>query len=147
MQEGIAGLLVALERYDDGRENCFWTYAAWWVRGAMQNLVSELRGPVVLSDRALRRQARIERSRSERLREHGREATVSELAVDNDLCEEEVSRLRGAARPARSLDEPLPFGDGVVVSFGDTLADPTAHEAYDDLLLGDRRSRRAPPSR
>jgi RNA polymerase sigma factor (sigma-70 family) len=134
MQEGIAGLLAALERYDASRENCFWTYAAWWVRGAMQGVVSELRGPVVLSDRAARRHARIERAHQERLRRDGREARLTDLARDTDLHEEEVWRLRGATSPSRALDEPFSSDEGLQIKFIDTLVDPTAHEAYDEVL-------------
>jgi DNA-directed RNA polymerase sigma subunit (sigma70/sigma32) len=41
IQEGAAGLLRALERYDAERGVPFWGYASWWVRQAMQQLVSE----------------------------------------------------------------------------------------------------------
>src|SRR5690348_12055713 len=47
MQEGVVGLLRALERYEPGRGVSFWAYAAWWVRQAMQDVVSELSGPLV----------------------------------------------------------------------------------------------------
>ena len=38
MQEGVVGLLRALERYDP-EVGPFWPYASWWVRQAMQRLV------------------------------------------------------------------------------------------------------------
>src|SRR3954468_21019515 len=44
LQEGVVGLLRALERYDASRGTPFWAYAAWWVRQAMQQLVAELTG-------------------------------------------------------------------------------------------------------
>lgn len=134
IQEGVAGLLAALARYDDTRENCFWTYAAWWVRSAMQSIVSELRGPVVLSDRALRRYASIERARRERLLLHGTEATLTELARDADLREDDVWRLQAASAPARGLDEPFPGGVGPSRPLLDTLADPAAQDPYDEVL-------------
>src|SRR5436190_2541787 len=49
LQEGVVGLLRALERYEPDRGVPFWAYAAWWVRQAMQQLVAELNNPVVLS--------------------------------------------------------------------------------------------------
>ena len=51
MQQGVVGLLRALERYDPELETPFWAYASWWVRQAMQQLVSELSRPVVVPDR------------------------------------------------------------------------------------------------
>ena len=59
LQEGVVGLLRALERYDPDRGVPFWAYASWWVRQAMQQVVSELNRPVVLSDRALRQISRL----------------------------------------------------------------------------------------
>ncbi len=51
MRQGVVGLLRALERYDPELETPFWAYASWWVRQAMQQLVSELGRPVVVPDR------------------------------------------------------------------------------------------------
>jgi len=59
LQEGVAGLLRALERYDPDRGIPFWAYARWWVRQSMQRLVAELTRPSVLSDHALRQLSRI----------------------------------------------------------------------------------------
>jgi RNA polymerase primary sigma factor len=44
-QAGVVGLLRAVERYDPELGTPFWAYASWWVRQAMQQLVSELSGP------------------------------------------------------------------------------------------------------
>jgi RNA polymerase primary sigma factor len=59
MQAGVVGVLRALDRFEPERETPFWAYASWWVRQAMQQLVSERGRPVVLPDRALRQLARI----------------------------------------------------------------------------------------
>jgi len=62
LQEGVLGVLRALERYDPARGVPFWGYASWWVRQAMQQLVAELTGPLVLSDRALRHLSRLKQA-------------------------------------------------------------------------------------
>jgi DNA-directed RNA polymerase sigma subunit (sigma70/sigma32) len=70
LQEGVVGLLRALERYDPSLGVPFWGYAVWWVRQAMQQLVSELALPVILSDRALRQLARIKDVHRSYVQEH-----------------------------------------------------------------------------
>ena len=45
MQEGVVGLLRALERFDPSMGVPFWGYASWWVRQAMQQLIAELTNP------------------------------------------------------------------------------------------------------
>ena len=52
MQEGVVGLLRALERYDPERGAPFWMYHVVGAPGDAAG-ISELSGPVVLSDRAL----------------------------------------------------------------------------------------------
>src|SRR5690349_1319187 len=76
MQDGVVGLLRGLERYDASLGTPFWAYASWWVRQAMQKLVAELSGPVVLSDRALRQLARIRDARRAFITAHRREPSA-----------------------------------------------------------------------
>jgi RNA polymerase primary sigma factor len=131
MQDGVVGLLRALERYDVERGTPFWAYASWWVRQAMQQLVSELGRPVVLSDRALRQLARVRDARGQHLRRCGREPTAGELALWTGLAESQVENLVVAERCPRALEEPIFRDDGAIGCLGDLLADPRAEEQYD----------------
>jgi RNA polymerase sigma factor (sigma-70 family) len=131
MQEGVVGLLRALERYDPGLGTPFWGYAAWWVRQAMQHLVAELTRPVVLSDRAFRQLAQINRARQRHLQAHGREPTIDELADATGLLRRQVEDLVVAERWPRGLDEPVGSDGGACSTLGDLMPDPVAEEAYD----------------
>jgi RNA polymerase sigma factor (sigma-70 family) len=134
MQEGVVGMLRALERYDPDLGTPFWAYASWWVRQAMQQVVSELSRPVVLSDRALRQLAHVREARSSFVRAHGSEPSIQELAVASELTLEQLHRLSVVERPSRGLQEPIDdtTGEGGA-TFGDTLRDPRAEEAYEEL--------------
>jgi RNA polymerase sigma factor (sigma-70 family) len=131
MQEGVLGLLRALERYDPQRGVPFWAYAYWWVRQAMQDVVSELSGPVVLSDRAARQLARIKAARRRLEQRLGREPTCEEVAVAVHLSKAHVVSLIGADRAPRALDEPARAHGGDTVTVGELLADPPAEDAYE----------------
>ena len=130
MQEGVVGLLRALERFDTERGTPFWAYAAWWVREAMQELTSQLTRPVVLSDRAERQLARVNDARRTHLRDRGCEASLVEIAASTGLGFQQVANLVAAGRPSRSLEEPV-RADGVDARLGDQIADPSAEEAFD----------------
>jgi len=134
LQEGVVGLLRALERYDPDRGVPFWGYAAWWVRQAMQQLVAELTGPTVLSDRALRHLARLKDAHRDALRAGGREPGRDELAERTGLALDQVDDLLAAERAPRSLDESVPGDDGAIGTFGELIADPLAEEAYEHVL-------------
>src|SRR2546421_3116181 len=133
MQEGDVGVLRALERFNPELGTPFWAYASWWVRQAMQQLVSELSRPVVLSDRALRQLARVRDARRRFLRVHSREPSMPELATDSELTMTQLQRLLVAERQPRGLEEPIDESARAGATFGDLLRDPVAEEAFEEL--------------
>jgi RNA polymerase primary sigma factor len=134
MQEGVVGLLRALERYDPSLGVPFWGYAAWWVRHAMQQLIAELTRPMVLSDRALRQLSQLKRAHGEYLTEHGREPSGNELADRTGLSHAQVGEMLLLERVPQSMDEPVQGAEGELGAFGELLADPLAGDAYEQLL-------------
>ena len=134
MQEGVVGLLRALERYDPALGVPFWGYATWWVRQAMQQLVAELSRPMVLSDRALRHLAQLKRAHAAYLQEHGQEPTGSQLATATGLTHAQVGELLALERIPQSMDEPVTGASDELGAFGELFADPLAEDAYERLL-------------
>ena len=134
MQEGVVGLLRALERYDPELGVPFWGYAGWWVRQAMQQLVAELSRPLVLSDRALRQLSQLKRAHGEYLAEHGREPSGNELADRTGLAHAQVGEMLALERVPQSLEEPVRGSESELGAFGELLSDPLATDAYEQLL-------------
>jgi RNA polymerase primary sigma factor len=134
LQEGVAGLLLAVRRYDPTLNTPFWAYASFWVRKAMQELVAELTRPVALSDRAVRELAQIRRARREHLQTHGVEPKPDELSRATGLTPAQLERLQTTERTPRSTQEPVTAGDEVTATIGDTIVDPTAEHAYQQVL-------------
>jgi RNA polymerase sigma factor (sigma-70 family) len=131
IQAGVVGLLRALERYDPSRGVPFWGYAAWWVRQAMQQVVSELSRPIVLSDRALRQLARVKDAQRRLEQTRARQATWAEVAEITGLPATQVESLISAERRPRPLDEPANEESGGSTTVGDLLADPHAEDSYE----------------
>lgn len=134
LQEGVVGVLRALERFDPQREVPFWGYATWWVRQAMQQLVSELTRPTVLSDRALRHLARLKQAHRDAVQRSGHEPTYDELARRTGLNLSQVDDLLTVERPPRSIHEPIARGGADVGTFGELLVDPIAEDEYERVL-------------
>jgi len=134
LQEGVAGLLVAVRRYDTTLTTPFWAYASFWVRKAMQELVAELARPVALSDRAVRELAQIRYARSEHLQVHGVEPTTHELSRATGLTPGQLERLQATERTPRSTQEQLTGDDETTATIGDTIVDPVAEQAYQQVL-------------
>jgi len=131
VQEGVAGLLIAARRFDARRQTPFWSYACFWVRKAMQELVAEVTRPVALSDRAVRALAQLKAVRTEHLQAHGSEPTDDELSRVTGLTLAQVESLQATERWPRALHEP--FGDQAA-TLGDAIADPVAERDYERVL-------------
>jgi RNA polymerase sigma factor (sigma-70 family) len=135
IQDGVVGLLRALERFDADLGVRFWAYASWWVRQAMQQLVSERSRPIVLSDRALRQLARLKAAQRRFEQSHHGEPSCRELASAVGLSRTQVDNLLRTERTPRGLDEPISgeAGDGTTV--GELIADPLAEEPYETATV------------
>jgi RNA polymerase sigma factor (sigma-70 family) len=134
VQEGVAGLLFAARRFDDRLNTPFWAYASFWVRKAMQELVAELTRPVALSDRAVRALAQIRSARREYLQAHGSEPTNEELSRATGFTVAQLESLLATERRPRGVEEPLRVDGQTTTTFGDTIVDPVAEEAYEHVL-------------
>lgn len=134
VQEGVAGLLFAAQRYDTGLDTPFWAYASFWVRKAMQEVVAELTRPVALSDRAVRGLAQIRAARRDHLQARGAEPTNVELSQATGLTPVQVESLLATERPSRSFQEPLTPDEGGTMTLGDTIVDPVAEREYELVL-------------
>jgi len=130
MQEGVVGLLRALERYDPALEVPFWAYASWWVRQAMQQLVAELTRPVVMSDRALRQLSELKNAYGS----IGGTPTTAQLSRRTGLGPAQVANLLAADRPPRGLEEPIEGDQGGLGMFGELIADPLAEDEYERVI-------------
>jgi RNA polymerase sigma factor (sigma-70 family) len=133
VQEGVVGLLTALERYDPDLGTPFWGYASCWVRRMMQRLVADLTLPVVLSDRALRQLASVKHARQDHEQLHHCEPSSDEISETTGYTQDQLASLTCVQLPARSLDEELQGDDGPAGSLVDLLADPRAQDGYETV--------------
>ncbi|MBA2479586.1 MAG: sigma-70 family RNA polymerase sigma factor [Planctomycetes bacterium] len=120
IQEGNAGLMKAVEKYEYRRGYKFSTYATWWIRQGVTRAIADhartIRVPVHMTETV----AKIRRMQHNLLHEGGREPTIEEVARRVGLSPAECRRIVSASRHLVSLDRPIGDGEGRV---GDLIAD------------------------
>jgi RNA polymerase sigma factor (sigma-70 family) len=134
IQEGIVGLLRALDRYDPERGVPFAAYATWWIRHSLQDARSDFIRPFRLPPKALRQLSQLKSEHQRIYQAERRSAAIAELAERTNVELDQARALAAADGRVRSLDEPIE-GAGEVGTLGDLLADPLSADAYEQVVV------------
>jgi RNA polymerase primary sigma factor len=120
IQEGMLGLIRAVEKFDWRRGFKFSTYGTLWIRQAIQRGLQNSGRTIRVPVHVAQRQVKVRRIESELNTSLSREPTDEEIAAVAELSAEEVAELRELSRGLASLDQPV--GEDGETAFGELLA-------------------------
>src|SRR5689334_20203974 len=134
LQEGIVGLLRALQRFDPGHGVPFAAFATWWIRQSLQEARSDFMRPMRLPPKALRQLSQLKSEHQRIYHGERRSAKIDELADRTNIELGQAEALLTADARPRSLDETIENTEGELGTMGDLLEDPLSAAAYEDVV-------------
>ncbi|MFO0868487.1 MAG: sigma-70 family RNA polymerase sigma factor [Pirellulales bacterium] len=124
IQEGNAGLMRAVDKFEYRRGFKFCTYATWWIRQAITRAVADQSRTIRIPVHMVETMSRVRNVSRQLLQELGREPSIEEVARRAKTTVDEARRVLAMSRYPISLDRPV--GNSEDSHFGDLLPDGTA---------------------
>lgn len=129
IQEGNAGLMRAVDKYEYRLGHKFSTYATWWIRQGVTRALADQSRLIRLPNHLASDLMQIRRTAGDFKMRNGRAPSADEISKVSGMEKRSVEQLMRTARPLLSLDRTI--GSDEETAFGDLIPDSSAEPPYE----------------
>lgn len=132
IQDGVIGMITAIEKFDTSYDVQFSTYAVQWIRQSMLRAIADKGKLVRLPVHVQEESFRLRKTRAKLMIELGREPSIDELVLETGESREKIERLWTAIVDPVFLDNAI--GDDENSTMYDIIRDKSV-ESPDEVVL------------
>lgn len=137
VQEGIFGLIKAVEGFDWRRGCKFSTYAVWWIHQAIDRAIDDQGKTIRVPVHGKEKINKIHCAEIKLTQELGRPPTIDEIAEETGLSCLDTKRYLSKDRGVLSLDDPINPAEKDSITLGNTIEDINSPDPFEIFTKGE----------